>query len=87
MSLFIFWSMVPTKVFFSFSSRIRRMDELREKSVFSELIGGQRQQENPETDDDEPSIDTGLIGDDNVDDVEVNTQSTQLFQHWKVPAS
>ena len=54
------------------------MDELREKSVFSELIGGQRQQENPETEsDDEPSIDTGLIGDDNVDDVEVSTQS-----HW-----
>ena len=51
------------------------MDELREKSVFSELIGGQRQQENPETEnDDEPSIDTGLIGDDNVDDVEVSTQ-------------
>ena len=54
------------------------MDELREKSVFSELIGGQRQQENPETEnDDEPSIDTGLIGDDNVDDVEVSTQYLQ----------
>ena len=42
------------------------------KSVFSELIGGQRQEENPETEiDDETSIDTGLIGDDNEDDVEV----------------
>ena len=61
-------------IFLFFFSRIRRVDDIREKSVFSELIGGQRQEENPgaETEiDDETSIDTGLIGDDNEDDVEV----------------
>ena len=38
------------------------------------MIGGQRQEENPDAEteiDDETSIDTGLIGDDNEDDVEV----------------
>ena len=57
-----------------FFSRIRRVDDIREKSVFSELIGGQRQEENPDAEteiEDETSIDTGLIGDDNQDDVEV----------------
>ena len=38
------------------------------------MIGGQRQEENPDAEteiEDETSIDTGLIGDDNEDDVEV----------------
>ena len=38
------------------------------------MIGGQRQEENPDSEteiEDETSIDTGLIGDDNEDDVEV----------------
>ena len=61
-------------IIYFFFSRIRRVDDIREKSVFSELIGGQRQEENPDAEteiDDETSIDTGLIGDDNEDDVEV----------------
>ena len=55
---------------------------MREKSVFSELIG-QRQQENPQTEaevDEDPSIDTGLIGDDNVDDFEVEVGNRGFFE-------
>ena len=72
LTLIIFWFLHFITYFFF--SRIRRVDDIREKSVFSELIGGQRQEENPDAEteiDDETSIDTGLIGDDNEDDVEV----------------
>ena len=70
--LIIFWFYILLSTLFF--SRIRRVDDIREKSVFSELIGGQRQEENPDAEteiEDETSIDTGLIGDDNEDDVEV----------------
>ena len=71
-TLIIFWFL--HFIIYLFFSRIRRVDDIREKSVFSELIGGQRQEENPDAEteiEDETSIDTGLIGDDNEDDVEV----------------